>query len=171
MRIRLNRRAVVQVVLTVILSTLLYIAFVAGPQNPGAPFKGLVDRLLAPFGQDDGNRERLQDRLEHLRTLPAYRDAERSVGELNAARASLLKAAANDAEGTRHAVRDYRRTLDQVRLKLATLKGCVDRAEFQICSRDLFMPHSEMELAYAAIQECLLGILPRASPLPEDILP
>lgn len=127
----------------------------------------MAERGLRPFGSDDGEADPSLERLDDLRTLPAYRDVTRSVVELNAARAALLKAAAGaDGEAAGRAAADYHRTLEQVRSALATLKSYVDPAEFQTCLRDLFMPHAEAELGGAAIQESCLGILPRVEILP-----
>ena len=106
-----------------------------------------------------------------VRPMISWQD-QRAVAELNAARAALLKAAAAaDAPATRGAAEEYHRVLEQVRSAVAALKNYVDPAEFQRCLQELFMPHTEAELSSVAIQESLLGILPRVSVLPEETWP
>jgi hypothetical protein len=120
----------------------------------------------------DADEDSAQGKLEELRTLPAYRSAQRTVVELNVARAALLKAAAaGDAAAARGAAENYHRTLEQVRSAVATLKDYVDPAEFQRCLQGLFTQQTETELGGAVLQESLLGMLPRVGALPEENLP
>jgi hypothetical protein len=170
MRTWLSRQTVTQAALTVVLLTILCAVYLARPQYAGAPLERLNQQGLRPLAA--GDDDSAQGKLEELQTLPVYRSAQRTVVELNAARAALLKAAAAaDAPTTRNAAEDYHRTLTQVRAAVATLKEYVDPAEFQRCLQELFMPHTEAELSGVAIQESLLGILPQVSVLPEENLP
>ncbi len=172
MRIRLSRQTASQAALTAVLLTLLCAVYLARPRQAAAPLDGFAQQGLRALAADDGDEESAQGKLEELQTLPAYRSAQRTVVELNAARAALLKAAAAaDAAATRSAAEDYHRTLKQVRSAVATLKDYVDPAEFQRCLQELFMPHTEAELSGVAIQESLLGILPRVSIVPEENWP
>ncbi len=172
MRIRLSRQTVGQAVLTVVLLTMLCAVYLARPQQAGAPVDGFAQHGLRALAADHDDEDSAQGTLEELQTLPAYRSVQRTVVELNAARAALLKAAAAaDAPATRNAAEDYHRTLEQVRSDVATLKDYVDPAEFQRCLHDLFLPHTEAELRSVPIPESLLGILPRVSVLPEENLP
>ena len=172
MRIRLSRQTVGQAALTVVLLTMLCAVYLARPQQASAPLDGFAQQGLRPLAADDGVEDSLQGKLEELRTLPAYRRVQRTVIELNAAHAALLKAAAAaDMAATRDAAEDYHRTLEQVRSDVAALKEYLDPAEFQRCLQELFMPHTEAELSSVAIQESLLGILPRVSVLPEETWP
>jgi hypothetical protein len=133
---------------------------------------GAVQHLFWPFSSADGKEDGWPENLEGLRTLPAYRDAERSLVDLHAARADLLKAAAaGDSEGTCLAGMYYQWTLEQVRAALAKLDDHLDPAEFRRCLRELFTPHTEAEMGAAVMQESVLGILPRVSILPEEDLP
>jgi hypothetical protein len=171
MRIRLSKETLTQVAFTTFFLTLLCAFYRASPQRAGEPLEGLGQQSLEPAGADEGDEESSQGELEELRTLPAYRAAQRAVVQLNAARAALLKAAAVDATATRSAAEDYHRKLEQVRSAATTLKGYVDPAEFQRCLRELFRVETEVELGDAAIQESLLGILPRVSVLPQENRP
>jgi hypothetical protein len=133
---------------------------------------GFAQQGLRALAADDGDEDSAQGKLEELRTLPAYRSAQRTVVELNAARVALLKAAAaGDAAAARGAAEDYHRTLEQVRSAVATLQDYVDPAEFQRCLRELFTQQTETELGGAVLQESLLGMLPRVGALPEENLP
>ncbi|MCU0873911.1 MAG: hypothetical protein MUE50_16360 [Pirellulaceae bacterium] len=172
MRIRVSKETLTQAAFTTFFLTLLCAFYLARPQRAGEPLEGLGQPSLEPAGAEDGDADASQGELEELRTLPAYRAAQRAVVQLNAARAALLKAAAAvDAAATRSAAEDYQRTLEQVRSAATTLKGYVEPAEFQRCLRELFRVQTEVELGDAAIQESLLGILPRVSVLPQENRP
>ena len=164
MRIRLSRQTVSQAALTAVLLTLLCAVYLARPQHAGAPLEGFAQQGLRPLAADDGDEESAQGSWRSCERCRLTEDVQRTVVELNAARAALLKAAAAaDVAATRGAAEDYHRTLEQVRSAVATLKDYVDPAEFQRCLHELFMPHTEAELSGVAIQESLLGILPRVS--------
>ncbi len=168
----LNRQMVTQAVLMAALLAALWVVFLAKPQHADAPPEGFAQQAFRPSESDDGDEDSPEGSRAALRTMPAYQDARRSVGELNAARAALLRAAAAaDGAATRGAAEDYRRTLEQVRSALAILKGYVDPVEFSRCLLDLFRPQTEAELESEAIPEDLLGTLPRVSPPPHEKLP
>ncbi len=168
----LSRQTVTQAALTAAVLAALWIVFLVKPQPADAPPEGVAQQAFRPLESDDGDEDSPESSRAALRTMPAYQDARRSVGELSAARAALLKAAAAaDGAATRAAAEDYRRTLEQVRSALAMLKGYVDPVEFSRCLQDLSRPQTEAELDSEAIPESLLGILPRVSPLPQEKLP
>lgn len=172
MKIRLSRQAVTQAVLSIVLLTLLCVAFVARPQHFGSPMEEGAQRVFRPFSSCGGEEDGWQEKLAGLGTLPAYRDAERSLSDLSAARADLLQAAAaGDAEAMLFAGMFYQWTLEQVRAALEKLRDHLDPAEYRRCLQELFLPHTEAELRGVPIPESLLGILPRVSVLPEENLP
>jgi hypothetical protein len=172
MKIRLSRQAVTQAVLSIVLLTLLCVAFVARPQHFGSPREEGAQRVLRPFGSGGREDDDWPEKLAGLGTLPAYRDAERSLGDLSAARADLLQAAAaGDPEATFVAGMQYQWTLEEVRAALAKLGDHLDPAEYRRCLQELLTPHTEAELGAAVMPESRLGILPRVSILPEENLP
>jgi hypothetical protein len=172
MTIRLGKQAVTQAVLSIVLLTFLCVAFVAKPQHLGSSMDGDTQRRFRPLCSADGEEDSRREKLQDLRTLPAYRDAERSLRNLSAARAGLLQAAAaGDAEATFVAGMQYQWTLEEVRAALAKLGDHLDPAEYRRCLQELLTPHTEAELGAAVMPESRLGILPRVSILPEENLP
>ena len=172
MKIRLSKQALTQAVLSIFLLTLLCVAFAARPWPAASPMEEAAQRRFRPLCSADGEEDSRREKLQDLRTLPAYRDAERSLGDLFGARAGLLQAAAaGDAEATFVAGMQYQWTLEEVRAALAKLGDHLDPAEFRRCLQELLTPHTEAELGAAVMPESRLGILPRVSILPEENLP
>jgi hypothetical protein len=172
MKIRLSRQAVVQAVLSIVLLTLLCVAFLARPQPAASPMDEAAQRRFRPLCATDDEEDIWREKLQDLRTLPAYRDAGRSLGDLSAARADLLRAAAaGDVEAMLFAGMNYQWTPEEVRAALAKLGDHLDPAEFRRCLQELLTPHTEAELGAAVMPESRLGILPRVSILPEENLP
>lgn len=165
MRIHVDRQTVTQAALTAALLAALWAVFPASPQHANAPLQSSAEQALRPLTSEPGDEESRAASRARLQTLPVYRGAERLVGQLNAARAALLNAAAKaDSGAIGGAAEDYQRTLDQVRSALAELQGYVDPDEFSRCLQDLLRSQTEAELGDQPIQESLLGILPRVSP-------
>ncbi|MCL4201614.1 MAG: hypothetical protein KJ000_03915 [Pirellulaceae bacterium] len=99
-------------------------------------------------------------RLEELRTLPAYREAEQALRDLEESRSALLKSAdASDADAMLAAGANYQRTLQLNRDKLSQLGEYLDPAEARACLQDLVQQSQEGDQRDAMILEIRLGIL------------
>jgi hypothetical protein len=147
-------RTVLRDVLPTASLAVVLLAFMARPWNAGALLDARDGWTPNPWAIDFDWNAASEAKLEELRTLPAYQEAEQALSDLGVARAAVLKAAAaSDGDAMLAAGEHYRRTLQCVQTKLAQLRDYLDPSEEEAGFRDLFQQALSGEPGDAAIPE------------------
>jgi hypothetical protein len=153
-------RTILREVLPTALLAVLLLTFMARTRHSEAPEDARDGWIPSSWGLNSSLDAAWETKLDELRTLPAYQEAEQALRDLEESRAALLKsAAASDADAMLAAGADYRRTLQRVRAKLSQLKDYLDPAEAGACLRDLVQQLLEGDPGDALVLEIRLGML------------
>jgi hypothetical protein len=155
-----NMQTILRKVLPAALLAVVLLTLMARTRHSDVPLDAEDDWMPSSLSSSTWSDGTWEARLEELRTLPAYQEAEQALRALEESRSALLKSAdASDADAILAAGENYRRTLQLNRAKLSQLGTYLESSEAEACLRDLAQQSMEGDQRDAMILEIRLGML------------